>query len=70
VQDYIDLILLAAVGGTALITLWHYLNERHKARKSAAAGVDSDTDAAEAQALRLDAEVFDRAPDLDGDGNR
>ncbi|MFD5215994.1 DedA family protein [Microbacterium sp. NPDC058345] len=68
VEDYIDLILLAAVGGTALVTLWHYLSERHKAKKAAAAGADVVTDAAEAQDLKLDAEVFDRAPDIDGDG--
>ncbi|MFD5226868.1 DedA family protein [Microbacterium sp. NPDC058342] len=68
VKNYIDLILLAAVGGTALVTLWHYLSERYKAKKAAAAGADADTDATEAQALALDAEVFDRAPDLDGDG--
>ncbi|MEI4850572.1 hypothetical protein Q8G46_28345, partial [Klebsiella pneumoniae] len=65
VEDYIDLILLAAVGGTALITLWHYFSERHKAKKAAAAGEDVVTDAEEAQDLVLDADVFDRAPDLD-----
>lgn len=58
VEDYIDLILLAAVGGTALVTLWHYLSERYKAKKAAAAGEDVVTDAAEAQSLALD---------LDGD---
>ncbi|MFC5434147.1 DedA family protein [Microbacterium suwonense] len=68
VKDYIDLILLAAVAGSALIVLWHYLGERRKAAKYAEAGGDTETDAVEAQALRLDAEVFDRAPDLDGDG--
>ncbi|MBD8012804.1 VTT domain-containing protein [Microbacterium sp. NPDC077391] len=68
VVDYIDLILLLAVGGTAVVTLWHYLVERYKAKKAAARGDDVDTDAAEAEALRLDPEVFDRAPDLDGDG--
>jgi len=68
VVEYIDLILLAAVAGTALITLWHYLTERFKARKAAAAGTDVETDADEARALKLDAQVFDRAPDLDGDG--
>lgn len=68
VVDYIDIILLLAVGGTAVVTLWHYLVERHKVRKAAAAGADGETDAAEARALKLDAEVFDRAPDLDGDG--
>ncbi|WP_313357321.1 VTT domain-containing protein [Microbacterium sp.] len=70
VVDYIDVILLLAVGGTAIVTLWHYLVERHKAKKAASAGEDVDTDAAEANALRLDPEVFDRAPDLDGDGTR
>ncbi|MBM7465010.1 DedA family protein [Microbacterium esteraromaticum] len=68
VVDYIDVILLIAVGGTAVVTLWHYLVERCKAKKAAAAGQDVDTDAAEAAALRLDPEVFDRAPDIDGDG--
>ena len=68
VESYIDLILLAAVGGTALVTLWHYLSERHKAKKAAAAGEDVVTDAGEAQELVLDADVFDRSPDLDGDG--
>ncbi|PKI90475.1 hypothetical protein CW368_09765 [Actinomycetales bacterium SN12] len=68
VVDYIDIILLLAVGGTGVVTLWHYLVERHKAKKAAARGEDVDTDAAEANALRLDSEVFDRAPDLDGDG--
>ncbi|MDR6865463.1 membrane-associated protein [Microbacterium resistens] len=37
VTRYIDVILLLAVGGTALITLWHYLSERRKAKKEAAA---------------------------------
>ena len=67
VESYIDLILLAAVGGTALITVWHYFSERHKAKKEAAAG-EGETDAAEAEELALDPEVFDRAPDFDGDG--
>lgn len=39
VQNYIDLILFAAVGGTALVTLWHYLSERRKVRKEREAGV-------------------------------
>lgn len=67
VTEYIDLILLAAVGGTALVTAWHYFSERHKARKEAAAGADTAVDADEAQSLALDAEVFDREPDLGGD---
>lgn len=68
VTEYIDVILLIAVGGTALVTLWHYLVERHKAKKAAAAGEDVVTDGAEAEELVLDSDVFDRAPDLDGDG--
>jgi len=63
VENYIDLILLAAVGGTAVVTLWHYLRERSKARKDAAAGKDVVTDHAEAEALVLDADVFDRGPE-------
>lgn len=59
VVNYIDVILLVAVGGTAIVTLWHYLSERHKACKAAAAGEDVVTDAEEAQALALD---------LEGDG--
>ncbi|MFT4219874.1 MAG: VTT domain-containing protein [Microbacterium sp.] len=55
VTEYIDLILLAAVGGTAVVTLWHYLRERAKARKA------PGTDAAEA--LALDPEVLPRGPE-------
>jgi len=33
VTKYIDVILLIAVGGTALVTLWHYLSERRKVKK-------------------------------------
>ena len=65
VTEYIDIILLVAVGGTALITLWHYLSERHKAKKAAAAGADVVTDEAEAEALILDPEVFDRGPEAE-----
>ncbi|MEZ3161793.1 VTT domain-containing protein [Microbacterium sp. BWT-B31] len=60
VENYIDVILLLAVGGTAAVTLWHYLRERSKAKKAAAAGEDVVTDHAEAEALVLDPEVFDR----------
>ncbi len=63
VENYIDLILLVAVGGTALVTLWHYLRERSKAKKAAAAGEDVVTDHAEAEALVLDPEVFERGPE-------
>jgi len=65
VENYIDLILLAAVGGTAIVTLWHYLRERSKAKKAAAAGEDVVTDHEEAEALVLDSEVFDRGPEHD-----
>jgi len=34
VQEYIDLILLAAVAGTVLFAVWHYLAERRKARRA------------------------------------
>jgi membrane-associated protein len=37
VTDYIDLILLAAVAGTGLFVLWHYLKERRTAKREAAA---------------------------------
>jgi len=63
VAEYIDLILLAAVGGTAIVTLWHYLRERSKAKKEAASGADVVTDAEEARHLVLDPEVFDRGPE-------
>lgn len=68
VEEYIDVILLIAVGGTAIVTLWHYLRERSKAKKAAAAGEDVVTDHAEAEALVLDPEVFERGPEqTDGD---
>jgi membrane-associated protein len=70
VQEYIDLILLVAVGGTAAVTIWHYLRERSKARKAAAAGEDVVTDEAEAEELVLDEEVFERGPDLGTDDPR
>ncbi|QEO16279.1 DedA family protein [Agromyces intestinalis] len=65
VEEYIDLILLAAVGGTAIVTLWHYFRERSKAKKAAAAGEDVVTDADEAKELVLDPDVFDRGPQPD-----
>lgn len=69
VENYIDLILLVAVGGTAVVTLWHYLRERNKAKKAAAAGEDVVTDHAEAEALVLDADVFERGPEHGHDGD-
>jgi membrane-associated protein len=63
VREYIDIILLIAVGGTAFVTLWHYFSERSKAKKAAAAGEDIITDHEEAEHLVLDPEVFDRGPE-------
>lgn len=67
VREYIDIILLAAVGGTALVTAWHYLRERRRARKAEVAGEDVVTDEDEAEELVLDPDVFDRPPHFDGD---
>jgi membrane-associated protein len=69
VTQYIDVILLVAVGGTAIVTLFHYLNERRKAKKAVAAGHSAVVDHAEAEALVLDADVFDRGPEHPGDGD-
>ena len=69
VTEYIDIILLVAVGGTAVVTLWHYLRERSKAKKAAAEGQDVVTDHAEAEALVLDPEIFDRGPEHRHDGD-
>lgn len=63
VREYIDIILLVAVGGTALVTLWHYFRERSKAKKAAAAGEDVITDENEAQHLALDPKIFERGAD-------
>jgi membrane-associated protein len=60
VTEYIDLILIVAVGGTAIVTLWHYFAERRKARRAA--------DAPPAEELVLEPEVFERGADIDGDG--
>lgn len=60
VTEYIDLILLAAVGGTALVTLWHYFAERRKARREPAP--------IPVEELVLEPEVFERGADIDGDG--
>ena len=70
VREYIDIILLIAVGGTALITLWHYFSERHKAKKAAAAGEDVVTDEDEAEELVLDPQVFERPPHRDDHDGR
>jgi membrane-associated protein len=66
VTEYIDVILLVAVGGTAVVTLWHYFSERRKVKKELAAGGDPEVDAAEAKELVLDPEVFEHHHDTDG----
>lgn len=38
VQEYIDLILLVAVGGTAVFVAWHYIAEKRKIAHEQAAG--------------------------------
>lgn len=63
VTNYIDIILLVAVGGTALVTLWHYFSERRKAAKATEAGEDVVTDHNEAEQLVLDQQVFDKTPE-------
>lgn len=64
VTEYIDLILLAAVGGTAVVTLWHYFSERRKVRKELAAGVAPVTTPAAAEELVLDEVAFEAAPEV------
>ncbi|MBN9159279.1 MULTISPECIES: DedA family protein [unclassified Microbacterium] len=39
VTKYIDVILLGVVALTLAVTVWHYLNERRKAKKESAAGI-------------------------------
>lgn len=68
VKSYIDLILIGVVAASILVTGWHYLAERRKVHRALATGGDPDTDALEAAELRIEAPVFDRAPDLHGDG--
>ncbi|WP_173924393.1 DedA family protein [Agromyces sp. Marseille-P2726] len=67
VREYIDVILLIAVGGTAAVTAWHYFRERAKAKRAERAGADVVTDHDEAEELVLDPDVFERPPHLDGD---
>ena len=62
VAEYIDVILLAAVAGTLLITAWHYFRERAQAKKERLAG-EAVTTHDEAEALVLDADVFERGPE-------
>lgn len=67
VQEYIDLILLAAVLTAILPTIWHYFQSRRAAKRHAEAGVPTQLGDAEAEALVLDHEVLDHDR-LDPDG--
>ncbi|GAA1470283.1 DedA family protein [Microbacterium thalassium] len=42
VQEYIDLILLVAVGGTVIFILWHYFAEKRKAQRDQAGDTDDE----------------------------
>lgn len=66
VAKYIDVILLAAVGGTALFIGFHYFLERSRAKKNPHGG-DPATNEAEAHSLVLDEEVLERGRRSDGD---
>lgn len=61
VAEYIDVILLAAVAGTIVFVVWHYFAEKRKARREAAES-DGEIDAAEAEDLALDPDVFEHDP--------
>ena len=63
VRDYIDIILLIAVGGTALVTAWHYFSERHKAKKAEAGRRRRGHGPRGGRAPVLDPEVFERGPE-------
>lgn len=62
VTEYIDVILIVAVLGTALVTVWHYFAEKRKTVEYVAETGDAETDAAEARDLALDPEDFDDRP--------
>lgn len=64
VQEYIDVILIGAVVVTLIPTIWHYIQSSRKARQAAAAGEDVITDSDEARQMVLDAETFEKKPEL------
>jgi membrane-associated protein len=64
VQEYIDVILIGAVVLTLIPTVWHYLQSSRKAKRLAAAGEDVITDPDEARQMVLDAETFEKKPEL------
>jgi membrane-associated protein len=59
VAEYIDVFLLVAVVGTIGFVAFHYFRERAHAKRAPHGG-DAATDAAEADALALEADAFDR----------
>ena len=59
VREYIDLILLVAIGLTAIVTGFHYWQSSRKAKRAAAAGEDVVTDEFEARELVLDQETLE-----------
>lgn len=59
VQEYIDLILLAAVMTAVLPTLWHYFQSSRAAKRAEARGEDVVTDHDEAAALVLDIDAIE-----------
>jgi membrane-associated protein len=64
VQEYIDIILIGAVVLTLIPTVWHYVQSSRKAKRLAAAGEDVITDPDEARQMVLDAETFEKKPEL------
>ncbi|WES65095.1 VTT domain-containing protein [Microbacter sp. GSS18] len=59
VREYIDLILLVAVGGTAVFVAWHYFAEKRKIAQEQSAGHEPEPDAPPASPGR----VFEDAPE-------
>lgn len=64
VQNYIDVILLAAVLTAVIPTLWHYWQSARKAKQHVAAGLVTQLDDDAAQQLVLDHDI------VDGQGTR
>jgi membrane-associated protein len=64
VQEYIDVILIGAVVLTLIPTVWHYVQSSRKAKRAAAAGEDVITDPDEARHMVLDADTFEKKPEL------
>ncbi|GAA1962689.1 DedA family protein [Microbacterium aquimaris] len=69
VAEYIDVILLVAVLATVAFVATHYIQQRRKAQRAAAAGEDVVTDEDEARHLVLDHDVFEH-PERHGESAR